>query len=138
VAGELREPARQLPLAINTAIPTVILSYVLVNAAYYILLPWKVIGRSDAIAVVAIKNLLGTGAGLTFAALVCLVIAGALNGNIFVTGRLTVAAARKGYLPRAFGAVGRLGPVRKAETDENGETAKPRFDAPLYVSLQVP
>jgi L-type amino acid transporter 9 len=43
---------RQLPLAINTAIPTVILSYVLVNAAYYILLPWSDIALTDAIAVV--------------------------------------------------------------------------------------
>jgi amino acid transporter len=52
VAAELQDPGRQLPLALNTAIPTVIVSYVLVNAAYYILLPWDTVGLTDAIAVV--------------------------------------------------------------------------------------
>jgi L-type amino acid transporter 9 len=38
---------------LNTAIPTVIVSYALVNAAYYILLPWDTVGLTDAIAVVS-------------------------------------------------------------------------------------
>ncbi|KAF2434606.1 amino acid transporter [Tothia fuscella] len=139
VANELKNPAKQLPLAINTAIPTVVLSYVLVNTAYYILLPWDIIGQSDAIAVESIKALLGKGAGLAFAALVCLVIAGALNGNIFVAGRLTVSAARKGYLPRSFGAIGQLGwekkQLRSEDRNEYNSVAKPRFDAPFNALL---
>jgi L-type amino acid transporter 9 len=53
VAAELKNPKKQLPLAINTALPTVIISYVLVNAVYYILLPWEAVGITDAIAVVS-------------------------------------------------------------------------------------
>lgn len=52
IAAELQNPARQLPLALNTAIPTVMISYVFVNAAYYILLPWNTVGLTDAVAVV--------------------------------------------------------------------------------------
>jgi L-type amino acid transporter 9 len=63
---------------------------------------------------------------------------GALSGNIFVTGRLTVAAARKRYLPEFFGTIGRLGLEKKRAEPQEGEPveeeAKPRFDAPLYVS----
>jgi amino acid transporter len=55
IAAELRDPGRQLPLALNTAIPTVIVGYVLVNAAYYILLPWNAVGLTDAIAVVSVR-----------------------------------------------------------------------------------
>lgn len=43
------------------------------------------------------------------AILVAISCAGALNGNIFVAGRLTVAAAKRGYLPGLFGEVGVLG-----------------------------
>lgn len=44
--------------------------------------------------------------GIAFAILICLVIAGALNGNIFVAGRLTVAAAHSKYIPLVFSRVG--------------------------------
>jgi amino acid transporter len=53
VAAELRNPSRQLPLSINTAIPTIILCYVSANAVYYILLPWEVVSTTDAAAVVS-------------------------------------------------------------------------------------
>jgi L-type amino acid transporter 9 len=53
VAAELRNPSKQLPLSINTAIPTIILCYVAANAVYYVLLPWKVISATDAAAVVS-------------------------------------------------------------------------------------
>jgi len=135
VAGELQSPARQLPLAINFALPTVILSYVLVNAAYYILLPWNAVALTDAIAVTAIKNLLGTGGGILFAILICLVIMGALSGNIFVVGRLTVAAANKKYIPAFLGAIGQFGFQRSQERPVEEEEAEPEWDAPFNALL---
>lgn len=53
VAAELRNPSKQLPLSINTAIPTIILCYVTANAVYYILLPWQLVSTTDAAAVVS-------------------------------------------------------------------------------------
>jgi L-asparagine transporter-like permease len=52
VAAELQNPRRQLPLSINTAIPTIILCYVAANAVYYVLLPWEIVSTTDAAAVV--------------------------------------------------------------------------------------
>ena len=52
VSAELSAPARQLPLTINTAIPIVILSFIAVNIAYYILLPWGIVSTTDSVAVV--------------------------------------------------------------------------------------
>lgn len=57
VAAELRRPKKQLPLAVNTAIPTIILCYVAANAVYYVLLPWKVVSNTDAAAVVSLWTL---------------------------------------------------------------------------------
>lgn len=53
VSAELSAPARQLPLAINTSVPTIIVCFLAANAAYYILLPWDVISRTDSVAVVS-------------------------------------------------------------------------------------
>lgn len=54
VSAELSNPVRQLPLAINTAIPTIIACFLATNAAYYILLPWNVVSTTDSVAVVRI------------------------------------------------------------------------------------
>jgi solute carrier family 7 (L-type amino acid transporter), member 9/15 len=57
VSAELSNPVRQLPLAINTAIPTIIACFLATNAAYYILLPWDVVSTTDSVAVVRRKPL---------------------------------------------------------------------------------
>lgn len=56
INAELSAPARQLPLAINTAIPTIVLCFIAANAAYYILLPWNMIAITDSVAVVSFAN----------------------------------------------------------------------------------
>lgn len=52
VVAEMRDPFRDLPRAVHTGIPTITLCFVLTNMAYYIIVPWKVVRASDAIAVV--------------------------------------------------------------------------------------
>ncbi|CAK7239715.1 MAG: hypothetical protein STHCBS139747_001150 [Sporothrix thermara] len=106
VSAELREPARQLPLAIHAALPTIVLCFLAANAAYYVLLPWSVVSTTDSIAVTAFARLLGPAAGVAAALLVCLVVAGSLLGNSFVAGRMAVAAANKNWIPSAFSALG--------------------------------
>lgn len=53
ISSELKNPSKQLPLTINTAIPTIALCFLVANAAYYILLPWDVVSTSDSVAVVS-------------------------------------------------------------------------------------
>lgn len=57
ISAELSKPAVQLPLALNTSIPTIILCFITANAAYYILLPWNVVSTTDSVAVVCISRL---------------------------------------------------------------------------------
>ena len=52
VSAELREPARQLPLAIHAALPTIVVCFLAASAAYYVLLPWRIVSTTDSIAVV--------------------------------------------------------------------------------------
>ncbi|KAK5658956.1 hypothetical protein OQA88_1774 [Cercophora sp. LCS_1] len=109
ISAELSEPATQLPLALNTSIPTIILCFVAANASYYILLPWKVVSTTDSVAVTAITHFLGSAFGTVAAVLICLVVAGSLLGNSFVAGRMAVAAANMNWFPRLFSVVGRVG-----------------------------
>ncbi|PYI09719.1 amino acid transporter [Aspergillus sclerotiicarbonarius CBS 121057] len=108
ISAEMSAPARQLPLTINTAIPVVILSFIAVNIAYYILLPWSVVSTTDSVAVTSVSHLLGPVVGVAAAGLVCLVVAGSLLGCSFVASRMVVAAANSNWLP---GFLGRLGSV---------------------------
>ncbi|RAK95960.1 amino acid transporter [Aspergillus ibericus CBS 121593] len=108
ISAELSAPARQLPLTINTAIPVVILSFIAVNVAYYILLPWRVVSTTDSVAVTLFNHLLGPVFGLAAAVLICLVVAGSLLGCSFVASRMVVAAANSNWLP---GFLGRIGSV---------------------------
>ncbi|OIW32019.1 amino acid transporter [Coniochaeta ligniaria NRRL 30616] len=135
VSAELSAPARQLPLAINTSVPTIIVCFLTANAAYYILLPWNVISQTDSVAVTAITRLLGPGFGIVAATFICLVVAGSLLGNSFVAGRMAVAAANKSWLPRIFGLVGQVRPTAQPETSDNEPPASPKAssksDAPI-------
>lgn len=56
ITAELSSPARQLPLAINTAIPVIIASFIATNTAYYILLPWEIVATTDSVAVVCLTS----------------------------------------------------------------------------------
>ncbi|KAF3771305.1 amino acid transporter [Cryphonectria parasitica EP155] len=137
VSAELSNPVKQLPLAINTAIPTIVLCFLAANAAYYILLPWDVVSTTDSVAVTAIARLLGRGFGIVAAVLICLVVAGSLLGNSFVAGRMAVAAANANWLPSLFAAVGKIGPAGSTEQEEEAQdhTDKSGSDAPLNAIL---
>ncbi|KAI2464993.1 amino acid transporter [Annulohypoxylon bovei var. microspora] len=137
ISAELQSPARQLPLSINTAVPTIIVCFIAANAAYYILLPWDVVSTTDSVAVTAITRLLGRGFGIVAAIFICLVVAGSLLGNSFVAGRMAVAAANLNWFPRIFASVGHIGLKPRTEdepTSPHDEQTPPlmaRSDAPI-------
>ncbi|KAK6841732.1 hypothetical protein PG987_002592 [Apiospora arundinis] len=125
VSAELSQPARQLPLAINTAIPTIIGCFIAANAAYYTCCH----GAWYPLLTTAVGRLLGPAAGTVAAVLICLVVAGSLLGNAFVVGRMTVAASRKGWFPRCFSMLGSVG-LRPKETVDPDSS-----DAPLNATI---
>lgn len=102
VAAEMKNTSRDLPRAIHYALPTVTACYVLANICYYIILPWNVIADSDAVAVAVGRKTFGSIGGLFFAVLVSVSCLGSINANMFITGKLIVAAAEQNYMPRAL------------------------------------
>ncbi|KAF8475822.1 amino acid permease-domain-containing protein [Kalaharituber pfeilii] len=106
VTGEMRHPARDLPLVIHTAMPTVILCYLLANVSYYLVLPSSVISNSNTVAVAFGNKVFGPAGGIIFALTVTISCFGALNATTFTSGRLVYVAGKEGYLPRIFGQLG--------------------------------
>ena len=97
VAGEIRDPQRNVPLALIWGVATVGLLYILVNAAVQYVLPASVVAASERPASAAVALVVGTlGAGLVSAAMAISMLV-TLNGTIMSGARVPFAMARDGY-----------------------------------------
>jgi amino acid transporter len=106
VTGEFKNPSRDLPRVIHTAMPTVILCYLLANVAYIFVLPIVTINKSNTVAVQFGSKVFGPIGGLVLALIVSASCFGALNATTFTSGRLVYVAGREGYIPAVFGKIG--------------------------------
>ncbi|KAL4989034.1 amidase signature domain-containing protein [Aspergillus falconensis] len=103
VTGEFKNPNRDLPRVIHTAMPLVIVSYLLANISYFFVLPHSTVEATNTIAVQFGDKVFGSIGALIFALIVSASCFGALNATIFTSGRLVYAAGKEGYLPSLFG-----------------------------------
>ncbi len=97
VAGEIRQPERNIPRALIIGVATVGALYMLVNAAVQFVLPASTIGISARPASDAIGIVLGPlGAGIVSAAMALSMLV-TLNGTIMSGARVPYAVARDRY-----------------------------------------
>ncbi|RKF81636.1 Y+L amino acid transporter 2 [Golovinomyces cichoracearum] len=106
VIGEFRNPTRDLPRIIHTAMPLVILSYLLTNISYFFVLPQKILNSSSTVAVAFGSSVFGPIGSLVLALAVSASCFGALNALTFTSGRLTYIAGKEGFIPAIFGEIG--------------------------------
>ena len=111
VAGEMKNPARDLPLTIHLSASKTTLLYTLTNlgapvvslcqraelsserAAYFIVLPRTLVVATDAIALVYGQETLGQFGGALFGAFIVISALGAVNSVIYMHARVIVKAA---------------------------------------------
>jgi APA family basic amino acid/polyamine antiporter len=105
VAGEMKDPARNLPRSILVGIFTMIAIYAAVNIAYYFALGQSGIAASDRVASDAVSALVGpVGASLIALAIMCSTF-GANAANMLAGPRVLFAMARDGLVPQVLSEV---------------------------------
>ncbi len=93
VAGEVRDPQRNMPLALFLGAVTIIIIYLSLNAVYLKLIPLERMPGSPLIAADAAQVIMGR-AGVVFVSAAVMVSAfGALNGSLLVGSRIFYAMA---------------------------------------------
>jgi basic amino acid/polyamine antiporter, APA family len=104
VSSEIKNPSRNLPVALIGGILAVIAIYLLANAAYFFVLTPSEVAGSDRVAAEMMRHVLGgAGAGAVSVAAMISIFA-ALNGSILTGSRVPYAMARDGlfFRPVAF------------------------------------
>jgi amino acid transporter len=94
--GELKNPKRNLPLAITISCLLVIACYEMANIAYFAVLPVEVVRTSHTVAMQLGLIAMSTFGGYLMAIMVIGSTFGAMNGNMWAASRLIVANAEEG------------------------------------------
>ncbi|ETE72787.1 Solute carrier family 7 member 13, partial [Ophiophagus hannah] len=98
LAEEIKNPSRNILWTVVTALPLVIIFYLLVNISYLTVLTPQEIVSSVVVAVRWAERVIPSFAWIIPAS-VAISIFGALNGSVFTLGRLSYSASQSGQLP---------------------------------------
>jgi basic amino acid/polyamine antiporter, APA family len=97
VAGEIRDPQRNVPLSLIWGVATVGLLYILVNAAVQYVMPAAAVAASPRAASDAVAAVIGSSGAMLVSAGMALSMLVTLNGTIMSGARIPFAMARDGY-----------------------------------------
>jgi amino acid transporter len=110
-AGDLRDPARELPRAMYGALGVTTLLYVLIALAVFgTLTVTEVIGYGETAIAEAARPALGDSGFTIMAVAALLATSSSVNATLYASGGLTAMLARAGQFPTFFGRGSRLGP----------------------------
>lgn len=104
-AGEVDNPSRTIPRSLLIGTVLTLGIYLLVNAAYYVVLTPAEIRGTDRVAATAVQHVFGAQASLLISFLIAISILGAINGIVLGAARVSFAMARDGLFFRSFARV---------------------------------
>jgi APA family basic amino acid/polyamine antiporter len=105
VSSEIKDPKRNLPLALITGTLAVMAIYLLANLAYFYVLPAQGVADSDRVAAAMMRRVWGAGGADAVSIAAMISIFAALNGSILAGARVPFAMARDGLFFRRIGTV---------------------------------
>src|SRR5205807_809731 len=96
IAGEVKNPRRNIPVALALGLGACILVYLLANAAYLRVLSVDEIAATNRVGALAAQRAIGPLGGALVSLFVMISIAGAANGWVMTAPRIYFAQARDG------------------------------------------
>lgn len=105
VAGEIRNPRRNVLLALALGTAVCVAIYLLANIAYLRVLTISQIASSDHVGATLAEQVMGAHGGMLVSLIVLISIVGTLNGCFLTSPRVYFAQARDGLFFRKFGEV---------------------------------
>jgi amino acid transporter len=110
-AGDLRNPARELPRAMYIALGVTTVTYVLISLGVFgTLTAQEVVGYGETAIAEAARPALGDAGFTMMAAAALLATSSSVNATLYASGGLTAMLAQVGQFPTFFGRGSRLGP----------------------------
>jgi basic amino acid/polyamine antiporter, APA family len=107
VASEVRNPQRNLPLALIAGTLLVITIYIVTNIAYFYVLSSQEVAGSDRVAAEMMRRVLGPRGADAVSAAAMISIFAALNGSILAGSRIPYALARDGFFFKPYARINR-------------------------------
>jgi APA family basic amino acid/polyamine antiporter len=105
VSSEIRNPQRNLPRSLIVGTAAVIVTYLLMNVAYFYVLSPAQVGASHRVAADMMSHIYGRAAAAAVTVAVLISIFAALNGSILAGSRVPYAMARDGLFFRTAAVV---------------------------------
>lgn len=107
IAGEVKHPQRNIPIALLTGIGIIALLYLSLNFAYATVIPSSEMAtlKGQSVAAVFCRKLIGQAGAAMAAGVVMCSVFGALNGNILVGPRLLFAMGEDRLAPQGLSAI---------------------------------
>lgn len=111
LAGEMKNPQKDLPRAIAVGLTIVIIAYLLVNAVFYFVVPLHQIAGNLNVSMEAADKIFGGIGGKIVTAGILVSVYGGMNGYTMTGMRVPYAMGKKGSLPfsRFFAQLNRAG-----------------------------
>jgi APA family basic amino acid/polyamine antiporter len=103
LAGEIKRPQKNIPIALVAGTIVIILIYVLINIAYLYVLPMTEMAKSTLVAADAATKILGTIGGGFIAGAVMVSTFGTSNGTIMASARVYYAMSNRGMFFESIG-----------------------------------
>lgn len=106
VAGEMRNPGKDLPKALIGGLGIVIVVYIAINIAYLFVIPADIMMKSEAPAALVANKLFGSMGGTLITSGILISVFGCCGANIFSASRQPYALAQSNSIPfsNVFGA----------------------------------
>jgi amino acid transporter len=105
IGGEVRDPERNLPLALLIGTGAVVVLYLCANLVYLHLIPIEQMKHAELVAADAARLLVGPVGVVAVSAAVAVSTFGTLNGSMMTAPRIFFAMAEDGLFPRAISRV---------------------------------